>query len=234
MNVLTSKKFFSSTKAHLLGSSAAGSLLCFQTISHLWVDLRFIALKLAEKMSLPKADISEFPADVIFKSPSGKNKKNKNRNKSFLGTPFPAQIKLTIVDLRLFQQASMSYESVILDLSIDDQIVEFHSNDGMFNNRNNSTEFSFETTGNSAVYTVNEEGKRITGKVSITTSSSSFIPVYGVVNVPQLNTLHVTPGSTGIPPVNMPVMNGHTKVGEIKIAVEKYSEVRDLPDLLLF
>lgn len=175
-------------------------------------------------MSAPKSNLTEFTSDVVFKSPSEKKKK-KNKNKTPTAVVFPCQISLAVTELRLFQQSSISFVAVNCSLSVDDEVKTFESDNSEFNNRNNSTEFKFDILNSSGLFTVDQEWKRIVAKINITTSASSFIPAFGVANVPMLNTLQVPGTSESLPPLSMPIMNGHTKIGEMKIQVEKYNEV---------
>ncbi len=177
-----------------------------------------------------------------FKSP---NSKKKNRSKAKVSqvevTPtssvgFPCRIKVSVAELRIYQQVNSSVVSVKLNLAIDDQTVLFESSQSEFKPANNSHNFTFESYNSSHVFLIqNSEQKRIITKVDIltqlTTSSTngtSFIHALGVANVPNLNSLlnQKDPQKTPQPSqVSIPIMNGHTKVGEIKANIELQLEV---------
>ncbi len=167
-----------------------------------------------------------------FKSP------NKRRSRSFKGLKispekipqFPAQIRVIVSELRLFQQAKSVILSVKCEIGIEDQLRTVESSEPEFKDSNHSFNFTFNSNENSFLFKINQDWKRIVAKLDIETTTSmslsagaSNLHAFGVSNVPLMESLRKSPNKQEL--LSIPVMNGHHKIGELKLIVAAYVDV---------
>jgi hypothetical protein len=171
-----------------------------------------------------KSEVTEFPPETIFQSPSKRKNKNKNKNKTPTPSPFPCHIKLILSELKINKQPNVGFVGVKCEFAIEEQFRDIATQDAQYSDKSNAFHFKFNPNRNFAFYSLTGDGKRIVIKIEALCTNMTSLNAFGVTTVPLLNTLQMSK-ETVFSPIIVPILLGHDRIGQATLVIDTSAEV---------
>lgn len=165
-----------------------------------------------------------------FRSPERRFRPSMNHSPKKFSTPLTG-IKLTMIDLKMSQQANLSFSAARCSVSIDQRTKAFESSQYVLNDKKYEIQFNFNSSLDYDYFKISQDWKRITARLEVhgqhhLTNEAVYIDAMGVTNVPyatEWNSSERSERWSGV--VGIAMVSGNSKIGEVRVLIETQLEV---------